>query len=109
MANLLGALHGVARVADVVGLERHHGLHLQQRGVDEGVVHALAGPAGGDSHGIGSEGGSMFDVSCFFPTSVPWLTGARWDNVRCAMKNDAVPPNHGESVLYKEREPVFLL
>lgn len=49
VANLLGALHGVPRVADVVGLERHHGLHLQQRGVDEGVVHALAGSARDDS------------------------------------------------------------
>lgn len=45
VANLLGALHGVARVDDVIGLERHHGLHLQQRGVDERVVHALASSA----------------------------------------------------------------
>lgn len=42
VANFLSALHGVPCVADVIWLERHHGLHLQQGGVDESVVHALA-------------------------------------------------------------------
>lgn len=41
LADLLGALHGISCVADVVGLESHHGLHFQHRGVDKSVVHTL--------------------------------------------------------------------
>lgn len=41
MADLLGTLHGSPRVADVIWLEGHHGLHFQHGGVNESVVHAL--------------------------------------------------------------------
>lgn len=59
MANLLGALHGVPCVDDVIGLEGHHGLHLQQRGVDESVVHALAGSARDSKRSAVTEGATF--------------------------------------------------
>lgn len=41
VADLLGTLHGISCIADVVLLESHHGLHFHQRGVDKSMVHTL--------------------------------------------------------------------
>lgn len=41
VADLLGTLHGISCIANVVLLESHHGLHFHQRGVDKSMVHTL--------------------------------------------------------------------
>lgn len=75
VANLLGALHGVPCIDDVIGLERHHGLHLQQCGVDESVVHALAGSAKGSSASSVTNVLQMGCGQCFL-TTLPSDTSA---------------------------------
>lgn len=37
----LGLFHGVARSQDVLRFKGHHGLHLQDGGVGQSVVHAV--------------------------------------------------------------------
>lgn len=41
LTDSLGLLHGVSCSQDVLGVKGHHGLHLQDGGVGQGVVHAV--------------------------------------------------------------------
>lgn len=43
LTDSLGLLHGVACSQDVMGFKGHHGLHLQDGGIGQSVVHAVFG------------------------------------------------------------------
>lgn len=43
LADGLRLLHGVSCSQDVLGIKGHHGLHLQDGGVGQSVVHAVFG------------------------------------------------------------------
>lgn len=43
LTDSLGLLHGVSCSQDVLGLKGHHGLHLQDGGIGQSVVHAVLG------------------------------------------------------------------
>lgn len=50
LTDLLGTLHGISSIADVVMLESHHGLYLQHCCVEKSVVHAVIHSVGNMEH-----------------------------------------------------------